>query len=101
MVPFLNLKGISDYPLVVLEAMSVGTCVIATNVGGTPEVLKGNAGILVPPGDVTALNKGLKNILTNAYPLERSNRLYLERFDSRIIGRKYLTLFTNEVCKNN
>jgi spore coat protein SA len=43
-------------PLVVLEAMASGTCLISSAVGGIPEILEtGKNGILVEPGDVCAL----------------------------------------------
>ncbi|WP_394754518.1 glycosyltransferase family 4 protein [Crenothrix sp.] len=43
-------------PLVVLEAMASGTCLISSAVGGIPEILEtGKNGILVEPGDVSAL----------------------------------------------
>jgi sugar transferase (PEP-CTERM/EpsH1 system associated) len=46
-------EGIS---LTLLEAMAVGLPVVATWVGGTPEVvLDGQTGLLVPPSDPTAL----------------------------------------------
>lgn len=45
-----------NMPLTILEAMSVETAVIATKVGGIPEVVKENCeGVLLPPGDVDAL----------------------------------------------
>jgi spore coat protein SA len=53
-------------PLVVLEAMASGTCLVATNVGGVPEVLKdGLNGLLVEPGDVDGLNQAVCEILAN------------------------------------
>lgn len=53
-------------PLVVLEAMASCTCLVATNVGGVPEVLKGGLnGLLVEPNDVDALNQAVYEILTN------------------------------------
>jgi glycosyltransferase involved in cell wall biosynthesis len=45
-----------NFPHTVVESLAVGTPVIATAVGGVSEVVKdGENGLLVPPGDVTAL----------------------------------------------
>jgi glycosyltransferase involved in cell wall biosynthesis len=100
-VPFLDLNGISDYPLVVLEAMSVGTPVIATDVGGTSEVLSEDAGILVPPGDVEALSKGLLTIVNNNDNYKNGNKpdLSLDRFTADVIGCQYRSLFLEEMAK--
>lgn len=46
----------------VLEAMSVGVPVVATAVGGVPEVA-GDAALLVPPGDVPALAAALRTAI--------------------------------------
>src|SRR6185312_4813168 len=46
-------------PNVVLEALSCGRPVVASRVGGVPELLSGENGMLVPAGNATALAKQL------------------------------------------
>jgi glycosyltransferase involved in cell wall biosynthesis len=48
----------------VMEAMAAGRAVVATDVGGTGELLRGR-GVLVPPADPDALADGLRRVLTD------------------------------------
>jgi glycosyltransferase involved in cell wall biosynthesis len=51
-------------PMVMMEAMSLGRAVVATRVGGTPSVLlDGVNGLLVEPGDVTGMARGIARLL--------------------------------------
>src|SRR5206468_5249267 len=59
-LPYLDVLALSSFteglPVIVLEAMAARVPVVATAVGGVPEVLEdGVSGFLVPPGDATAL----------------------------------------------
>jgi glycosyltransferase involved in cell wall biosynthesis len=55
------------FPLGVLEAMAAGKPVIATSVGGIPEMVDdGVTGLLVPPADEQALAGALGCLLTNS-----------------------------------
>ena len=51
-------------PLAVLEAMSLGVPVVATNHGGAPEIL-GHAGLLVAPGDTAELREAICELVVN------------------------------------
>jgi glycosyltransferase involved in cell wall biosynthesis len=53
-------------PLVLLEAMSCGLPVIATTVGGTPEIVAHNKnGVLIPPKNPQAMAKAITELLSN------------------------------------
>jgi glycosyltransferase involved in cell wall biosynthesis len=54
----------------VMEAMAAGRPVVATDVGGTGELLRGR-GVLVPPADADALADALTRILTDPALAER------------------------------
>ncbi len=51
-------------PMSILEAMAQARPVVATAVGGVPEVLRG-CGIVPPPGDVHAIATGVATLLCN------------------------------------
>jgi glycosyltransferase involved in cell wall biosynthesis len=76
-----------------LEAMAAARPVVATAVGGTREVLEdGRTGILVPPGDVTALAGQVLGLLGNPARSESlgaaARRVVSQRFGARVmVGR--------------
>src|SRR6185312_4175700 len=61
-------------PNVVLEALACGRPVVATNVGGIPEILSPDCGAMVPPRDVPALAKALAESLDRDWHPERIAR---------------------------
>jgi glycosyltransferase involved in cell wall biosynthesis len=68
------------FGLVLLEAMAAGTPVIATAVGGVPDVLEeGRAGRLVPFGDLAALAGALRGIVEDVPTTERLRARASER----------------------
>jgi len=53
-------------PLAVIEAMAAGLPVVATAVGGVPELVEsGQQGILVPPGDCVAFTDAMRTLLND------------------------------------
>ena len=53
--------------LALLEALQAGCAVVASDIDGVPEdVVHGENGLLVPPGDATALGRMLETVLVDA-----------------------------------
>ena len=53
-------------PVALVEAMSYGVPVISTTTGGIPELLEGDAGILVPPANPGALADAMGRLIQDA-----------------------------------
>ncbi len=65
---------------VILESMACGTPVVATNVGGTSEIVSSpECGVLVEERSPDAIATGLKNLFNN-YPDRQKTREYAEKF---------------------
>jgi glycosyltransferase involved in cell wall biosynthesis len=52
-------------PLILQEAMRAGVPIVATRVGGTPELTGEDAALLVPPGDAARLADAVRAVLTD------------------------------------
>lgn len=61
---FLNTTDIDNTPISILEAMACGLCVVSTNVGGLPYLLKDECdALLAPPDDAEALAAAIRRLL--------------------------------------
>lgn len=85
-------------PLSIMEAMAAGKPVIATSVGGVPELIQNNdTGILVPPKDVDALSKAMLLLMEDrglCHKLGERAREFAEReFDISVMVKKYERLY--------
>ena len=58
-------------PNVVLESLSCGRPVVATDVGGVPDLLPHQGGRIVPVGDIDALAGAIGQVLAGNWPVER------------------------------
>ena len=88
-------------PFVLLEAMASGLPIVATRVGGVPEVVvEGATALLVPPGDPASLTAALDRLLSDpslaARFAEAGHRRAEELSWSRILPR-YLELLAEVV----
>jgi glycosyltransferase involved in cell wall biosynthesis len=52
-----------NLPLALLQAMAAGMPCIAAQVGGIPEILADDCGLLVPPGDARSLTGAMKQLI--------------------------------------
>jgi glycosyltransferase involved in cell wall biosynthesis len=79
-----------------LEAMSSGLAVVATDVGGTRDAA-GGAAVLVPPDDPRSLAEALVAVLAEpeqARPLgDAARRRVLSRFGIGLVARRHLDLY--------
>lgn len=67
-------------PNSVIEAMAHGLPVIASAVGGIPDLLSPETGILVPPGDAGALVEAMRRLASDPHLREAMGRAARERY---------------------
>src|SRR5205807_10486573 len=72
---FLNTTNVDNTPVSVLEAMACGLCVVSTNVGGLPDLLRdGEDALLVPPREPDAMAAAVRRLLREPGLAERLSR---------------------------
>lgn len=91
-------------PMALLEAMSLGCPIVASRVGGIPEMVRdGREAILVPPGDQSALVQAVKHLLASASERERlgegARRRYEAEFTARAMAREYIAIYRSMCSK--
>ncbi|HYB73175.1 MAG TPA: glycosyltransferase family 4 protein [Candidatus Sulfotelmatobacter sp.] len=85
---------------VLVAAMALGVPVVATRVGGVPDVLEdGRQGLLVPPADPAALAKSIAAILGDgmrAAAMGALGRARAERFSLQVMLERLGALYRND-----
>jgi sugar transferase (PEP-CTERM/EpsH1 system associated) len=94
-------EGISN---TILEAMASGLPVIATRVGGNPELVEhGETGLLVPPADTLAMAEAMRTYLTEPGQLSRHGQAGRRRaekeFSVKLMVDGYLAVY-DDVLKS-
>jgi glycosyltransferase involved in cell wall biosynthesis len=92
-------------PLVILEAMQAKVPIVATSVGGIPEVLgHGTRGLLVPPGVPDALAKAVMSVQTEPQKtdamVEEAFVAATEKYTSRNMAEKYRLVYEEILGKD-
>ncbi|MBU1044174.1 MAG: glycosyltransferase family 4 protein [Candidatus Omnitrophica bacterium] len=82
--------------LVLIEAQSMGVPVIATKVGGVPEIVKdGKSGILVEPGSPAELVAAMEKLISNS-----TQRREMGKYAKKNISEKYsVNAFINNISQ--
>jgi len=85
-------------PNALLEAMAMGKPIVATEVGGIPEVIKNrHSGFLVPPRNPEALATAIKDLISNeqlaAKMGQAARHIVLDNFSIWSIAQKWQTLY--------
>ncbi len=91
-------------PLVVLEAMAAEKPVVATTVGGIPElVVHEETGLLIPPRDTVALSGAIKWIFKNPSKADemgkRGREIVKVKFDIKAMTEGYEALYLHLIGK--
>ncbi len=86
-------------PVSVMEGMSIGVPFVVSRIGGTPWMIKhGETGFLVEQGDVDALTKYLRQLITNTSEREAMGRYARahaeEHFDRRRLAERLQSALT-------
>jgi N-acetyl-alpha-D-glucosaminyl L-malate synthase BshA len=87
-----------SFGLSALEAMSCGVPVVASNIGGIPEVVvHGESGYVAEFGDINRMARYVKDLLTNEKKWQvfsdNSRKIAVEKFDSNLIIPQYEKLY--------
>jgi glycosyltransferase involved in cell wall biosynthesis len=88
-------SSVEGLPVSVLEAMSLGRPVVATNVGGIPSAIESEVtGVLVPPGDHQAFVSALVTLAADRQRAQcmgrEAERVFAERFTDEGMTARYV-----------
>ena len=84
--------------MALLEAMAAGLPVVATKVGGVPDIVNDpSVGTLVDPGDANAIATGIRDLLDSRSQREeigsKGRKRVEESFSAAAMARRYVELY--------
>lgn len=82
-------------PNSLLEAMASGVAIVATEVGGIPDILNDNSGVLIQPGDVESLGRAIVELGKSAELREQ----FGQRARSHVLENHDINTMWPEVLK--
>ena len=95
---FLHPARDEGFGLVVVEAAAAGLPIVASEVGGIPEIITHeHDGLLVPPGEPNALAAAIQRLLNEPEQARRlgdnARRTAFERFSAEAMAERYIELY--------
>jgi len=89
-------------PVSILEAMTSGLTIIATSVGGVPELVNKKTGYLIPSGNSRALKKAIETVFNggNSDRINSAHKLVDQKFNLARMKNEYLNLY-RIIVRNN
>jgi glycosyltransferase involved in cell wall biosynthesis len=92
-------------PMAILEAMARGICVVASNVGGIPDMLGNSGVILTEPGNVAELADALVYVVTDhaarALLGSRARRRVEAEFNVDVVQKQFSELYRRVVANED
>lgn len=89
-----------NFSLFILESLRLGKPVLATNVGGTPEIIKdGQTGILVEPNNPGKLAKAILSLYNDEFLLDRLAKEGCEKFRREFSADKFMDSYIKQYEK--
>lgn len=86
---FAHASDYETFSVVCAEAMCCGAPVIASAVGGVPDLVDSTNGILVPENSVDAWAAALREAFTLTFDRRNVSRAARQRFSPEAVGRRY------------
>jgi glycosyltransferase involved in cell wall biosynthesis len=101
---FAGLKGVSDYPMALLESMACEKCVVATPFGGVPEILEdGINGVICESFKPDSIAKALLYIINKPQVRveigKAARKTIVDRYSTDIIACNLIDLYNAFITK--
>ncbi|MGC9004161.1 MAG: glycosyltransferase [bacterium] len=89
-----------NLPCVLIEAMASGLPIVATNVGGIPEIVSEEVGILVPPKDPQKLAEAISYALDHLerFSQDKISKKAREKYSYEAVGEVFSNLYREVIA---
>ncbi len=86
------------WPTVIMEAMACGTPIVATQVGGLPEMVPDNVGLLVPPNNPELLAEAIEKVIGQTIEQNKVRKM-AEPYQWSSLAQKAVQIYSSVLSK--